>query len=146
MLRAVLDVNILISSYIAPLGVSRWIIEQWQNDAFTVICSDGILSEFDSKMFLPRIRRRYTIRPAGVDVFKRLLTAQSEWVAVDSAEVMPVTRDSEDNYVLACALKARADYLVTGDKAHLLPLKAYESVEIVTPTHFREILQRQGVS
>jgi uncharacterized protein len=35
---------------------------------------------------------------------------------------------------------AKADYLVTGDRAHLLPLGEYRGVRIVSPRGFLEIL------
>ena len=44
-----------------------------------------------------------------------------------------VTRDPDDDRVLACALAAQADLIVSGD-AHLLDLKSYQRIPIVTAT------------
>ncbi len=41
--------------------------------------------------------------------------------------------------LLECALAARADYLVTGDKEHLLPLRSIGRTQIVTPAAFLEL-------
>jgi len=41
-----------------------------------------------------------------------------------------------DNQVLACAMEACADFLITGDKKHLLPLKQLNGTRIVTPHDF----------
>ena len=49
-----------------------------------------------------------------------------------------VCRDPEDDAILACALEARVDYLVTGDE-DLLELKVFKGIRIVTPRDF-EIL------
>jgi len=38
--------------------------------------------------------------------------------------------DPDDNRVLECAIKGRADYIVTGDR-HLLRLGSYEAIAIV---------------
>lgn len=42
-----------------------------------------------------------------------------------------VIDDADDDHVLACALAAHADLIVTGD-AHLLNLKRYQDIRIVT--------------
>jgi uncharacterized protein len=54
-----------------------------------------------------------------------------------------VTADRADDKVLECAVTARAEYLVTGDRRHLLPLRIYEGVKIVTPNDFLQIIARQ---
>ena len=46
-----------------------------------------------------------------------------------------VTKD-DDNRILECGLAARADYLVTGDKEHLLPLRSIDTTVIITPAAF----------
>lgn len=52
-----------------------------------------------------------------------------------------VADDPDDDHVLACALAARADLIVSGDK-HLLGLgNAYQGIAIVTPA---QAVQRIG--
>ena len=41
--------------------------------------------------------------------------------------------DPDDDHVLACALAAQADLIVSGDH-HLLDLKTYQDIRIVTAT------------
>jgi putative PIN family toxin of toxin-antitoxin system len=53
----------------------------------------------------------------------------------------PVCRDRDDDLVLATAMAAGADMVVTGDQ-DLLVLKAYRRVAIVTPRAFIEALDR----
>jgi predicted nucleic acid-binding protein len=47
-----------------------------------------------------------------------------------------VTAKDDDNRILECAVAARADYLVTGDKEHLLPLRSIGPTQIVAPAAF----------
>lgn len=47
-----------------------------------------------------------------------------------------VKNDPSDNKILECAITAEADYIVTGDKNHLLPLKRYKNTKIVSPSEF----------
>ena len=41
-----------------------------------------------------------------------------------------------DNRVLECALEVKADYIVTGDRKHLLPLKEFQGIRILTAASF----------
>ena len=68
-----------------------------------------------------------------------------EWVKIltESAElVFPTDRatgatpDPDDEMVLECALAAEADYIVSGDKKHLLPLREFQGIRIVSPADF----------
>ena len=54
----------------------------------------------------------------------------------------PVCRDAPDDMVLATAVAAGADVLVTGDQ-DLLVLKKYRGIPIVTPRALLEALDRQ---
>ena len=49
--------------------------------------------------------------------------------------------DETDNRYIECAVEGKADYLVTGDKKHLLPLNEYEGVQILSPASFLAILK-----
>jgi predicted nucleic acid-binding protein len=52
-----------------------------------------------------------------------------------------VPNDPDDDHVLACALAAQANLIVTGDRKHLLPLGRYEGIDIVDTV---EALRRVG--
>jgi putative PIN family toxin of toxin-antitoxin system len=50
---------------------------------------------------------------------------------VPAATISPtVIADPDDDHVLACAIAANADFIVSGDK-HLLDLKRHQGIEIV---------------
>ena len=51
-----------------------------------------------------------------------------------------VPEDPKDNMIIECALNADADYIITGDK-HLLKLKEYKGIKILTPKEFLELVQ-----
>ncbi len=46
------------------------------------------------------------------------------------------TPDPEDEMVLECAIAAEADFIVSGDTKHLLPLGEFRGIRIVTPAAF----------
>ena len=62
----------------------------------------------------------------------------TERVEPDS-RIDAVPEDPTDNRILECAVAAKSDYLVTGDK-HLLKLGHFGAAKIVQPAEFLEIL------
>jgi predicted nucleic acid-binding protein len=51
-----------------------------------------------------------------------------------------IKNDSSDNRILECALEGNAQYIISGDKKHLLPLKEFRGIEILTPNEFLNII------
>jgi len=46
------------------------------------------------------------------------------------------TPDPDDEMILECAMAAEADFIVTVDKKHLLPLREFQGTRIVSPSDF----------
>ena len=59
-----------------------------------------------------------------------------------SVDIIP--DDHPDNRVLACAVHASADFLVTGDRKHLLPIHEFEGVRILRAPEFLDLLSSEG--
>ena len=54
-------------------------------------------------------------------------------IIVTPATIAPtIAEDPADDAVLACALSARADLIVSGDKRHLLTLAVWQGISVVT--------------
>ncbi len=51
-----------------------------------------------------------------------------------------MTNDPKDYPIIATAVAAKADYLVTGDRAHLLPIRAHQGIRIISPREFLDVL------
>lgn len=47
-----------------------------------------------------------------------------------------IVQDDTNHRILECAVAAQADYLITGDKRHLQPLKQFRGVAIISPRGF----------
>jgi putative PIN family toxin of toxin-antitoxin system len=50
-----------------------------------------------------------------------------------------IEKDPDDDIILECAVVSRANYIVTGDKKHLLPLQNYQNIQIITAIKFKNI-------
>jgi uncharacterized protein len=146
MIRAVLDVNVLVSSILGPLGFCRQIVLAWEAGRLSVIASEGIASTLAAKLSLPRIVRRYNVdTPTDIHHLQDLLRTQAELIIIPAQERLSVTGDPEDDEVLAIGRLSQAGYLVTGDRG-LLELGEYAGMRIVSPREFFERLQQQGGS
>ncbi|MBX3671005.1 MAG: hypothetical protein KF778_21625 [Rhodocyclaceae bacterium] len=55
-------------------------------------------------------------------------------------ELHAVPNDPQDNPIVAMAVAARADDLVSGDRKHLLSLGSYENIQVVSPRAFLELI------
>ena len=52
--------------------------------------------------------------------------------------------DPDDNMFLAACLESNADYLVSLDKKHLLPLKHFHGTQIVMPSGFLRAIKKEA--
>ena len=140
MLRAVLDANVLVSALIRPKGPPGQIVVRLLRDrAFTLVTSVAILSEVRRSLAYPRVRKHLIASDEDLDLWVASLALVGEPVE-GSLRIAAVAEDPEDDKYIAAALEGRAQFIVTGD-AHLLALKTYEGVRIVTPRVFLGLLK-----
>jgi putative PIN family toxin of toxin-antitoxin system len=125
--RLVLDTNVLISAFISR-GHCHDLLERAVR-VHQLFTSDFILEEFQSKL-LSKFRINAELVSAAVDLQRSRMSV----VPIKRLEG-PVSRDADDDWVLATAVAAGADCLVTGD-ADLLDLEEYEGIPILNPSAF----------
>ncbi|MHB1390363.1 MAG: putative toxin-antitoxin system toxin component, PIN family [Thermoleophilia bacterium] len=93
---------------------------------------------------------RETVRVLASDKFQFTRDEIADAVAtiIEAAEVvepktkLSVVSDEPDNRILECAVKAKADFIVSGD-SHLLDLKEYKGVRILKPARFLARLEKE---
>ena len=142
MLKAILDSSVLVSAFLTPQGAPGQVLDAFEAGVFRMYLSREILAETAQALLRdPKLRARYGFDRKAVEAFCDGLEATSEMVA-DLPTVEAVPRDPKDNPIVATAMAARADYLVTGDRRHLLPLGRYEHVRIVSVREFLALLAR----
>jgi putative PIN family toxin of toxin-antitoxin system len=109
--RAVLDVNVLISGLLSREGSPGRIIALWLDGAFELVVSEALLAELHRALRYPGLRRH--IAEEDGDAFIELLRSMA-LVGVDVPRPDPVSRDPGDDYLVALA-KGSNSILVTGD-------------------------------
>jgi putative PIN family toxin of toxin-antitoxin system len=142
MKRAVIDTTVLISAFLTEEGVSAKLLEEARGGAFVVCLSAEIIEEMRRRLLEPsRMRVRYDYSDEQVETQCRDLALTAELIS-DLPDVHAVDRDPNDDMIVATALKAKADCLVTRDK-DLLSLGVYEEILIVTPEAFMGMLREE---
>ena len=129
-MRAVVDVNVLISGVLSAKGPSAEILRASRDGLFELLVSEMLLAELQRTLGYPKLRKR--IPPEKAAAFANWVRGDAT-LAEDPASPPPVgSRDPDDNYLLALAISRRA-YLVTGDQ-DLLVLS--DDLPILTPAQF----------
>ena len=127
--RAVIDTNVLVSGLLWP-GKSHLLIEQVRAGALTMVSSPALLAELAEVV----ARSKFKDILARSNTNSNLMLAQVRLLAevVDPPPLRePVSRDPDDDAVLALAAAAWPDLIITGDK-DLLVLGAHGGVPIVS--------------
>lgn len=135
MKRVVLDTNVVISS--ASGGALASILDQWEEGAFTVIMSGEILEEYLEVISRPKFR----VKQATLDRLTCYLYEFAEFVEPEENRHW-VEADPQDDKFLAAALAGKADAIVSGDH-HLLELKTFRAIPILTAREFIETFRRR---
>lgn len=138
-MRVVLDTNTLVSGIISPGGPPRRLLDGARTQAFELYSSAILLAELLDVLSRDKFDRRLEVAgrtPQGIVADLRRLAS-----LVASADVPRVIlADPDDDHVLACAIAARAELIISGDR-HLLDLSGnYPDIRIVSPAEAVSLL------
>jgi uncharacterized protein len=142
MAKAVLDTTVLVSAMLNlnPGGASYELLRFAKQGTFDLYISDEILEETAETLRYPRLRDRYGYSDADIVAYCQDLALFG--TIVSELPVLRLVRDPDDDKIIACAVAAGADYLVTRDK-DLLTLQEYEGIAIISPEVFLHVLRAQ---
>lgn len=136
-MRIVADTNTVLSGLLWQ-GPPRQIIDHARAGAVTLHTSLTLLAELAEVIgrgkFAQRIQRAGVSALALIEDYQRLaVLLEPEPLAT------PVSRDPDDDHVLACALAAHADLIVSGDR-DLLVLDRFQDIRILTAAQALAVL------
>ena len=124
-MRAVIDTNVLVSGLMWH-GAPHALLEHVRNTTLSLVSSPALLAELAD-----------VIGRAKFDVMLAEVRQLAE-VVVPPPLPRPVCRDPDDDAVLALALAAQADFIVSGDD-DLLAIGVFQGIPVLTPA---QALQR----
>jgi putative PIN family toxin of toxin-antitoxin system len=125
--RVVLDTNVLVASFVTR-GQCAEVVEHCLRN-LEPVSSEVLLSELFEKLTR---KLRFSSESASEAV---ALLRRKCLLVIPGALPVPVSRDPDDDWVLATALAGDAEIIITGDK-DLLVLHEYQSIRIVAPGPF----------
>lgn len=133
-MKAVFDTNVLLAAFLTE-GVCAKLLKRARKQQFDLITCPFILHEFERIL-----SRKFSATKPEKENALALITEAAQDVVQPSETSTGVCRDKDDDNVLACALEAEADYIVTGDK-DLLALKVFRRIHIITPRDFEMLFK-----
>lgn len=140
-IAATVDANVLASGFIRmnPEAATVQTLDAWRAGRFLLVLSEHLLDEVSRTLEDPYFARR--LGPAQRAADLALLRAEAIITPI-TVTVRGVATHPEDDLVLATAVSAGVDYLVTGDRK-LQRLGAYRGVQIVSPRQFIDRLSAE---
>ena len=138
-MRITVDTNVLISSTFW-CGDSDKIIEKVEHKKLELVLSKEIIEEFAKVLGYEEIQQK--IKDKNLEMRRTVEKIVSISKIIDTKQEFDViTEDSDDNKILECAVEGNADYIVSQD-VHLLKLKEFNGIKILTPEEFLDVLRR----
>jgi len=128
-IKAVFDTNVILSGIIFG-GNPRRCLDLVRNYEVELFFSEALLQEVQDKLIT---KFGYSLAEASL-VLKGLKSIAS--LVTPKVKVSLISDDPSDNKILETAKEAGAEYIVSGDKKHVLVLKQFENVKIVSPAEF----------
>jgi len=139
-LRAVVDTNLFVSGLFGRDSLSAVLHDLWISRKFQLVTSIEILREVSRVLQYPRIKQRFHPTDENIRRFFRLIFRKAV-ITRDLYKVDRIVDDPSDNTFLACAMEAKADYIVSRDP-HLRNLKQFHGIKIIDVKTFVEKVKK----
>lgn len=139
-MRIVIDTNVLLSDLLWH-GTPHALLSHVRSGTAELVMSHTLLDELAEVI----ARRKFAaILARTTRTPERILSEMQALAEIVVAPPLPlpVCRDPDDDAVLACALAAHADLIVSGDD-DLLVLKEFQHIPIITPAQAMQRFEEQ---
>lgn len=142
MIKATYDTNILVSGTTISRGPISNVINAWINDEVEMITSEPLIYEltetFQKPYFASRLSKNQI--QSYINIVRERAT-----ITPITKPIPTVSKDPDDNVVLATAESGTVSYIVTGDH-QFQNIKKYKNIKIVDPRTFSEIIEEHKVA
>jgi uncharacterized protein len=136
-MRLVLDTNVLVSAFLWE-GIPGRLIELAGESEIEIYTSRDLLDELSEVLHRKKLAK--SVQATGFTAAELVKHYQRLAFRVTTRQLTQrISRDADDDQILACALAAKADMIVTGDK-DLIILDTFRNMPIVTAAQAVRIL------
>lgn len=143
MIRAVFDTNVLVSYLLTHRPPIATLVDvHLRQEDFQLITAHPLLVELERVLTYPKIKQ-YLKNEEHIH-FLSLIAVLSEIVTLPH-DIPKISRDPDDDLLVACAVVGEANVLVSGDQ-DLLTLKQVGQIHILTPTQFLDSIKNSDNS
>ncbi|WP_297489873.1 putative toxin-antitoxin system toxin component, PIN family [Thermococcus sp.] len=118
--KVVLDTNVVIAAAINPFGSSGKVLDMVVNGMIRSYTSEAILEELRFKLTSEKVLRYLESKVYALWIYRIFRTSS---VLVEPAERFEVSPDQDDNKFFDAVYSAKADFLISLDKRHVLKLR-----------------------
>jgi putative PIN family toxin of toxin-antitoxin system len=129
---AVFDTKVLIAAIITE-GICSKLLHRARAGEFSLISCPFILKELQ-RILSKKFRLSHDELSSAMEPISEAISQVIE----HSLKITDICRDADDDNIIACAVAAKAAYLVTGD-SDLLDIKSYRDIKIITPRDFEAL-------
>lgn len=134
--KAVFDTNVLVSG-IVHAGRSKQLIQAVLDGKVTLVLSMPMVQEFRKVI----AREKFKLSKDQQNTLTNFILRAGNVVKVKS-RFRVIEEDRSDDVVLRTAYDGKAEYVVSGDE-HLLSLKEFKGIRIVTVAQMLELLEQR---
>lgn len=106
-MKVVLDTNVLVAAFLSE-GVCYKLLLRARKKEYDLVLSAGIIAEFEGVLL-----RKFSVSQSELSDVRNLLAEATKEMRREVDPIEPVSRDPDDDKILACASAHGADYLVT---------------------------------
>ena len=128
--EVVVDTNVLVSALLFG-GKPGKLIPLWQRGTIRPLASKEIIDEYLRVLTYPKFK--LAEEEINFLLYQEILP-YFEVINVGSGPRI-IKKDPEDDKFIRCALAGKAIWIISGDR-HLLALKTYQKIKILTPSDF----------
>jgi putative PIN family toxin of toxin-antitoxin system len=128
--RIVLDTNVVLSALLWRGTPHHLLATIGQRSSILLYSSTALLEELADVLTRPSATKRLALIGRSA---REVLADYVEAIELVEPASVPrvVVGDVDDDQVIAAAIAARADLIVSGDRKHLLPLGSHQGIDIV---------------
>ena len=129
-MRGVIDTNVLVAGLLWN-GPAHQVLGAVRSGRLTAVTSAALLEELDAVLRRPKFAA--PLRASGLAIDALVANVARISIIMEHPPLeRSVSRDPDDDRILALALAAKVDLVITGD-GDLLVLESFAGIPIITP-------------